>query len=110
MTIIANDEDFTLIDGRKVLKDGKKITVPLILADHATVTDTGSRHRPGPRTTTDAKASDAYAAMVRDLGDAWCHPVEPPPVAERTPPATNAQDRAYTEMVHGLEDAWKGAA
>ena len=108
MTLIANDDDFIVIDGKRVLRDGKKITVKLPMMDHATVND-AALHRPGPRAAADAKSVEAFDAYCRDLGDAWRKP-DPAPVLTPRSPTNDARENAYGAMVHDLENAWKGAA
>ncbi|MEJ0076854.1 MAG: hypothetical protein WDO17_15660 [Alphaproteobacteria bacterium] len=108
MTTLVNDDDFTLIDGRKVLKDGKKITVGLTLVDNSMVEDTGALHRPGTRLSTDATATEtrstAYSGYLADLGDAWRHPGGD----EKAPVITDSREAAIAQRDRELADAWKG--
>jgi hypothetical protein len=109
MTIInANDDDFFVVDGKKVLKDGKKITVGLRMMDGAPVIDP-ALHRPGPRfAATDTAVIDtAYAGYVADLEGAWRKPSSDAPPAAAVPPAAAARDKAYGAMVDGLTNAWR---
>jgi hypothetical protein len=109
----TNDDDnfITLPDGRKIVRDGGKVTVKMTLMDNATVAD-AALHRPGYRTVTDAKISDgrhvAYAGMVHDLATAWRNPAadaEPPPAK----PTGDARDRAHDAMCLDLANAWRAA-
>lgn len=105
---MTTNDDFIEINGKKVLKDGRKITVGIRMMDHATVND-GALHRPGVRTAIGDKVIDAYGAMIADLGNAWRRPGSTE-TTDRTPPPSDTRDKAYASMVRGLESAWKGAA
>jgi hypothetical protein len=115
MTIANDDDDFTIINGQKVLKDGRTLKVRMTAMDHQTVTDDVRLHQPGFRITTDAAAIDrretAYSDFLADLNNGWRNP---PPVViadeKKAPVTTDARETAHAEMVRNLENAWRGAA
>lgn len=114
MSIIENDhDDFTIINGQKVLKDGRTLKVRMTAMDHQTSADDLRFHRPGAHVTADAKANEArqstYDAYVKDLGEAWRSPDPAPVVVANPTPPKDAGEKAYNAMVAGLENAWKGA-
>jgi hypothetical protein len=111
MTTKANDDDdFMIIDGKQVLKDGRKLTVGVRMMDAATITADAALHRPGVRATTDVKVVAAYGDMIVDLGTAWREPLPEVVTGHEGSRAADAQAAAYNAMVRGLESAWKGAA
>jgi hypothetical protein len=111
MTPLNDDDDFMLINGKKVLKDGRSIKVPMTFMDNKTVMADGALHRPGPRPVADTKSTEAkasaYDAMVHDLSDAWRKPL--PEEEKKALPTADARESAYDGMVRGVENAWRGA-
>jgi hypothetical protein len=112
MTIANDDDDFTIVNGQKVLKDGRTLKVRMTAMDHQTVTDEIRFHRPGAHLTTDAAAIDrrqsSYDSYLADLNNGWRNP---PPVViadeKKAPVTTDASEGAYNAMVAGLADAWR---
>lgn len=107
-----DDDDFMIINGKQVLKDGRTLRVGMTFMDNKTVAD-NAMHRPGHRTT-DAKVNDdarhlAYAGMVHDVSTAWQRPGEAVEIATDKKPPADASDKAYSAMVAGLTDAWRAA-
>jgi hypothetical protein len=109
VTIANDDDNYTIINGKKVLKDGRSIKVPMTLMDNKTVVADAALYRPGVRAASDTKVTGAYSEMVSELNDAWREPL-PEVVIDKKPPATDPRERAYDSMVRGLESAWKGTA
>ena len=102
-----DDDDFIVINGRRVLKDGRKIRVPAQFMDS----------RPGWRIDDDDDAQDdvrdAHAEYVQWLSGAHRAPVadadydEPPSRPASLRDARAAADAAYEERSEWLRNAHK---
>jgi hypothetical protein len=112
-TIVNDDDDFIVINGKKVLKDGRSLRVRLDLMDRDGHQEAALR-RPGPRHASDAAADErrevAYGGFLADLGRAWEQPDPPPATADTKPPITDAREAALAAHDADLTSAWKGTA
>jgi hypothetical protein len=123
----------TDITDPRLLRDGERIRVPMMMADGASDAGrarfgdiagydgaTGARHQPGPVRTLDQAALDARGAAYRAYDEEAANAWRTPPAGSADDALTNAPDRqndalttmdarerAYTEYDREQNNAWR---
>jgi hypothetical protein len=102
-------------DEHKVLRDGERVRVPLVMMDGRTVAvdcGPGGPHRPGFRYNREAQAvrDESYDAMVQQAANAWksdTRRIADTERAAKPPLCEDAREDAYRRYIARTEAAWR---